>query len=471
MKKPVRYDQLSQLAGFSNTILTMALVAISAVGIYYGVSAYVYQGTQDRFALQLEQNVVSNISYVESQILSNVSQINADIAAIEDAFNMTTGTGATLSNRISTLESSTVRMINDVLPEAMTGKITLDPGLGIDIVNNVTENHIEILSTGVVTINGVEAGNTAPGELTISTTAMLSLVNDVNASEITIDASAFVTSINNLQNEDVTLAMDIVNLQNTANNLQMQIDALEAVGMMLNDTGMDLNMTVMELLVKAMMNEQRIDQLEEQLANLTGLAAPVGSMVPWTGSDAAIPDGYLLCDGTAYNQTDYMMLWAAIGTVYCPGMVEPSPGEFCVPDMRGRVPVGRATTGSAFDMGVLGGARGTAPGEDVSTLTVTELPSHTHSGTTDTGGNHTHTSNGLIYVYRNALVAPYDTSFSDFGDAAAPDMGSIRVRLDFTTTIGSAGSHTHAFTTNSQGSGAGFTNVQPSMIMHYIIKT
>ncbi|MBR2008283.1 MAG: tail fiber protein [Alistipes sp.] len=44
---------------------------------------------------------------------------------------------------------------------------------------------------------------------------------------------------------------------------------------------------------------------------------PAGSIIPFAGTN--IPDGYLLCDGSAVSRTTYADLFAAIGTVYGSG--------------------------------------------------------------------------------------------------------------------------------------------------------
>lgn len=44
---------------------------------------------------------------------------------------------------------------------------------------------------------------------------------------------------------------------------------------------------------------------------------PAGSIIPFAGTN--IPDGYLLCDGSAISRTTYADLFAAIGTVYGSG--------------------------------------------------------------------------------------------------------------------------------------------------------
>lgn len=89
---------------------------------------------------------------------------------------------------------------------------------------------------------------------------------------------------------------------------------------------------------------------------------PVGLILPF-GSDAP-PDAFLLCDGTAYDTTDYPELFNAIGYAFGGAGT-----TFNVPDLVNRSIVGM---GGAFDFAVSGG-------EIDHTLDTSEIPSHTHT--------------------------------------------------------------------------------------------
>lgn len=88
-----------------------------------------------------------------------------------------------------------------------------------------------------------------------------------------------------------------------------------------------------------------------------------GFIYPLAGS--VIPEGFLLCDGAEYKRTDFPELFAAIGTIYGNG---DGSTTFNVPNLQTRVPVG---AGGEFALGATGG-------EAEHTLTVDEMPSHTH---------------------------------------------------------------------------------------------
>ena len=95
----------------------------------------------------------------------------------------------------------------------------------------------------------------------------------------------------------------------------------------------------------------------------TSIKPKAGFIYPLAGS--VIPEGFLLCDGAEYGRTEFPELFAAIGTIYGNGNGSTT---FNVPNLQTRVPVG---AGEGYGLGAVGG-------EATHTLTVDEMPSHTH---------------------------------------------------------------------------------------------
>jgi len=162
---------------------------------------------------------------------------------------------------------------------------------------------------------------------------------------------------------------------------------------------------------------------------------PTGSILPYAGSSA--PTGYLFCDGNEYDQTGtHSSLFSTIGLTYNTG------GEttnfFRVPDLQGRVIAGRdnmsgtsANRLTTAKSGINGDNLGAFGGLEEHTLSEAQMPVHTHG------------IGGLELQLRtdgaaNFRLSPGDTSIGD---------------------------------TKSSGSGQAHNNVQPTIILNYIIKT
>jgi len=101
---------------------------------------------------------------------------------------------------------------------------------------------------------------------------------------------------------------------------------------------------------------------EDVLTNhLSSMCAYIGEIRPFVFSP--LPDGWLLLDGTAVDETDYPDLAAVVPGAWLSG------GNINLPDMVGRSLVGE---GTGYDVGDTGGA-------ETHTLTEAEMPAHTHS--------------------------------------------------------------------------------------------
>lgn len=87
---------------------------------------------------------------------------------------------------------------------------------------------------------------------------------------------------------------------------------------------------------------------------------------------AVAPDGWLLCDGASLLRATYPALFIAIGVAY--GSADGT--HFNVPDLRGRTPVG--ADGAAARLTSLD-ALGDGGGQDRHTLSIAEMPAHTHT--------------------------------------------------------------------------------------------
>lgn len=102
----------------------------------------------------------------------------------------------------------------------------------------------------------------------------------------------------------------------------------------------------------------------------------------WAGSIAAVPAGWMHCDGRAISRATYATLFGAIGTIYGPG---DDFSTFNVPDFRDRNPMGTSADDSAGIPKTTVTANMTQyGGEAFHQLTLSEMPPHAHDMT------HTH---------------------------------------------------------------------------------
>lgn len=101
----------------------------------------------------------------------------------------------------------------------------------------------------------------------------------------------------------------------------------------------------------------------------------IGQIMPWPGPAATIPAGWIVCAGQLLNgaQGTYEALFSVIGTAYGTG---PRTGMFYLPDLVGRIPVGRyagysppASLRQFTNLGNMGGSAGCT----------FQLPVHSHS--------------------------------------------------------------------------------------------
>jgi microcystin-dependent protein len=172
-------------------------------------------------------------------------------------------------------------------------------------------------------------------------------------------------------------------------------------------------------------------------------------------------NGWLMCDGRSLSRETHKDLYAVIGTTFGSADSE----SFKLPDFRGRA---LAMMGAGSNL--TSRALGASVGAETHTLVATEMPSHTHAGTTDASGAHAHALTDPGHTHTQ-------TTFNDDYNMTSGTPPAFGKDADSTTTvtfnnIGSSttgvtvqtnGSHEHTFTTGSAGSGNAHNNMQPTM--------
>ena len=155
-----------------------------------------------------------------------------------------------------------------------------------------------------------------------------------------------------------------------------------------------------------------------------GDSIPVGTIVEYSGNE--LPSGYLSCDGREVSRTEYSSLFEVIGTTYGEGN---GATTFNLPNLKGKVAVGIDENDTDFDELAKSG------GEKKHTLTISETPSHTHF------------SDNAIVIGKAELQGLN-------GGAAWADTGGVGRGL----------------VTSSSGSNQSHNNLQPYIVLNYIIK-
>lgn len=201
------------------------------------------------------------------------------------------------------------------------------------------------------------------------------------------------------------------------------------------------------------------------VAGLTTALTPVGTVVPFAGLSA--PASWLFCFGQNVSRTTYAALFAAISTTYGAG---DGATTFTLPDLRGRVVAGQDDMGGSSanrltgqSGGINGDTLGATGGAETHTLTEAQLAAHDHLVdmgapiNTGAGGSHSHT---FTYGQRNKS-----------GDGS--DVTDL-THTGSTETTSTVAAHAHTvdippFNSGNAGSGAAHNNVQPTLVLNYMI--
>lgn len=242
---------------------------------------------------------------------------------------------------------------------------------------------------------------------------------------------------------------------------------------------------------------EKIRKIERHIYNMN---LDIGDY-KWSAKDNDF-NGWLLCDGRSLSRTQYFELFNAIGTSF--GTTSAS--TFKIPNMRGRIIGGVGNSGNENDSTH---ALGHSVGAENITLSTTQIPSHSHTGTSNasstgitSGGTTNNSTTGVSvnsvsdhsHTYQDAYFAENLGGGGNFGTSADTDSdnrfvyrtaagGNSTTPQDLNT--GSSGghthgitdtghthtftanitdpTHTHTFTTQNTGGGESHPNIQPTL--------
>jgi microcystin-dependent protein len=161
----------------------------------------------------------------------------------------------------------------------------------------------------------------------------------------------------------------------------------------------------------------------------SGFSVSSGFILPFGGGTA--PSGWLQCDGAAVSRSTYSDLFAIIGTIYGAG---DGSTTFNLPDLQGRVIMGQGGSVALRTPSDLENI-GDTFGSQTHTLTVNEMPSHSHS-----------------YSFRMGLES---------GRSGSDPKGTEIDEYE----------RTFKGNTNKTGGEGAHNNIQPSIVINYLIKT
>jgi len=198
-------------------------------------------------------------------------------------------------------------------------------------------------------------------------------------------------------------------------------------------------------------------------------AVPLGAVEAYAGSTT--PTGWLLCYGQAVSRSTYSGLYSAIGTAYGTG---DGSTTFNLPDLRGRTIAALDNMGGQeanrvpwqSQLGTVGTAsKTTDSGKAAVALIESNLPPHSHSIAQHSHGQDAHSHNIM------GAQTGSDVGQNSYGNWWAPRVDSVPW---YGATLSSVAPTIHNGGPTSTGTGAGSSsehnNMQPTMLLNYIIK-
>lgn len=182
---------------------------------------------------------------------------------------------------------------------------------------------------------------------------------------------------------------------------------------------------------------------------------PLGIPKPYLGTTA--PTGYVFCFGQAISRTTFAALFAVLGVSFGAG---DGSTTFNLPDLRGMVLAGRDNMGGAAAgrITIMGGTTlGAGGGGETVVLAVPNMPAHSHGGLSGAAGSHVHSMQAF--------------AGTNGGSGAGIQIAEVINNENPTSRISTNGAPNHQHSIPSEGSGAPLANLQPTIIVNYILRT
>ena len=170
-------------------------------------------------------------------------------------------------------------------------------------------------------------------------------------------------------------------------------------------------------------------------------------------------NGWALCDGRSLDRGLFSQLYSVMGCSF--GFSDSN--TFNLPDFQGRVMAGAS----------LERAIGLTVGAETVTLDVSQMPSHTHTGTTGSAGTHAHTITDPGHTHTQTTINDdFNSSAGNppgfIGDSAGSMTWSNITSAVTGLSVDSNGAHSHVFTTGSTGGTLAHNNMQPTLFAGHV---
>jgi microcystin-dependent protein len=369
-------------------------------------------------------NTVTDINLLSKEIIQPALDRKYNLGSATKAFNQVHSANfignlagvATTATRLSS--SAQFTMSGDVGSLGFTYNGTGDP-----------KNFVTSIQPGLI-LNRNTVTNVAPTDellVAVKTVSFISIpANGGSGNAVTFDitrqsnGSYIINRIANsgtnyVANDILTIPGTLLGGENNINDLKITVPSVNVLGSIPTNTA--LYTSVVGTGVTGLGKASR----DALLAGVLDFLIPPGTIVPYAGLQkppgaTALSKGWLFCDGSIVNRSEYPELFAAIGLTYGRTLVN---GQFRLPDLRGRTIIGydNMSNGLSSSGGIanrvvgantpnsFAASNGTAPlvvgGSTTATMTATSFSQQFPFPTTGFGG----TATGMVTTVMNPFHA------------------------------------------------------------------
>ena len=282
------------------------------------------------------------------------------------------------------------------------------------------------MNAETITGNNLTIEGNVDSATALANATLFRLTGDVTSTDVEFDGTANAGG-QFLQEFETTLGPDLIANKTLLPRAEINKETDE---LLINDVGNSLKKTTVANLLELVLG-----------------VVPVGTVLPWAGdwsNNATRPSGnWLLCDGSQVSITKYNELYTVLGganNLY-PQLDSPQPGNFYLPDLRGRMVLGVDSMNNLDGTG--GGsanrisnnaaaAVGRTGGSESRILSATNLPEHSHDMKSITGQpfygyrdyNDGTTGDG-VSITTSGTVTDGGQLSSNAGNVVAPDGSEV----------------------------------------------